>query len=67
MRSIFGALQSNGAYPLATTTLTSTPSAVTVSGGSAAYLRFTVAAGKTATIQWSTLPSSVQLTLVRTK
>jgi hypothetical protein len=67
MRSIFGALQSNGAYPLATTTLGSTPATVTVTSGSAAYLRFAVAAGQTATVQWSTLPSTVQLTLVRTR
>jgi hypothetical protein len=67
MRSIFGALQSNGAYPLATTTLGSTPATVTVTSGSAAYLRFAIAAGQTATVQWSTLPSTVQLTLVRTR
>ena len=67
MRSIFGALQSNGAYPIATTTLGSTPAALTVTGGSAAYLRFSVAAGSAATIQWSTVPSTVQVTLVRTR
>jgi hypothetical protein len=67
MRSIFGALQSNGAYPIATTTLGSTPAALTVTGGSAAYLRFSVAAGSAATIQWSAVPSTVQFTLVRTR
>ena len=67
MRSIFGALQSNGAYPLSTTTLGSSGATVSVSGGSAAYLRFGVAAGQTATIQWSTLPSNMQLTLIRTR
>jgi hypothetical protein len=67
MRSIFGALRSNGAYPIATTTLTSTPAALTVTGGSAAYLRFSVAAGSAATIQWSAVPSAVQFTLVRTR
>jgi hypothetical protein len=67
MRSIFGALQSNGGYPLATTTLGTTPSTITVTSGSAAYLRFAVAAGQIATVQWSTLPSTVQLTLVRTR
>jgi hypothetical protein len=67
LRSIFGTLQSNAAYPLVTTTLTGTPAAVTISGGSAAYLRFAVAAGKTASIQWGTLPSAVQFTLVRTR
>jgi hypothetical protein len=67
MRSIFGALESNGAYPLATTTLGASPAAVSVNGGSAAFLRFAVAAGQTATVQLSTLPSTMQLTLVRTR
>ena len=40
---------------------------VSVNGGSAAYLRFAVSAGQTATVQLSTLPSNVQLTLVRTR
>ena len=67
MRSIFGALQSNGAYPLSTTTLGTSGATVSVTGGSAAFLRFGVAAGQTATIQWGTLPSTIQLTLVRTR
>ena len=67
MRSIFGALQSNGAYPLVTTALGASPSTISVLGGSAAYLRFAVAAGQTATVQWSTLPSNMQLSLVRTR
>jgi hypothetical protein len=67
MRSIYAALRSNGSYPLSTTALGTSPSTVSVSGGSAAYLRFAVAAGQTATIQWNSLPSNVQLTLVRTR
>jgi hypothetical protein len=67
LRSIFGALQSNGVYPLVTTALSTTPATISVTGGSAAYLRFAVAAGQTATVQWSTLPSNVQFTLVRTR
>jgi hypothetical protein len=68
LRSLFAALQTNGAYPLSTTALSaSSPTSVNVSGGSAAYLRFSVAAGQTAAIQWNTLPSNVQLTLVRTR
>ena len=67
-RSLFAAIQTNGAYPLATTTLSaSSPTSVNVSGGSAAYLRFSVAAGQTAQVQWDALPSNVQLTLVRTR
>jgi hypothetical protein len=68
LRSLFAAIQTNGAYPLATTALSaSSPTSVNVSGGSAAFLRFSVAAGQTASIQWNTLPSNVQLTLVRTR
>jgi hypothetical protein len=67
LRSIFGALESNGAYPLATTTLGTLASAVSVKGGSAAYLRFAVTAGQTAAVRLSGLPSSMQLTLVRTR
>ena len=67
LRSVFAALESNGAYPLATTALSASPSTVSVKGGSAAYLRFAVAAGQTATVQLNALPSNVQYTLVRTK
>jgi hypothetical protein len=67
LRSIFGALESTGAYPLATATLGASPMTVSVDGGSAAYLRFAVSAGQTATVQLSTLPSNLQLTLVRTR
>ena len=67
-RSIYAALQNNGAYPLSTTALSNgTPATVTMRGGSAAYLRFTIAAGQNAAIQFSTLPSTVQLSLVRTR
>jgi len=65
--SIFGALESTGAYPLATATLGTSSTTLSVDGGSAAYLRFAVAAGQTATVQFSALPSNVQLTLVRTR
>jgi hypothetical protein len=67
MRSIFGALESNGFYPLTTTSLAGSGTTVTVTGGSAAYLRFSVAAGQTATLQWGSLPTNLQLTLVRTR
>jgi hypothetical protein len=67
LRSIFGALESNGAYPLVTATLGTSPMTLSVDGGSATYLRFAVSAGQTATVQLSTLPSNLQLTLVRTR
>ena len=67
LRSIFGALESTGAYPLATATLGASPMTLRMDGGSAAYLPFAVSAGQTATVQLSNLPSNVQLTLVRTQ
>jgi hypothetical protein len=67
LRSIFAALESTGAYPLSTVALGASPMTMSVDGGSAAYLRFAVSAGQTATVQVSTLPSNVQLTLVRTR
>jgi hypothetical protein len=67
LRSIFGALEDSGGYPLATASLGASPMTLSVNGGSAAYLSFAVAAGRTATVQLSTLPSNVQLTLVRTR
>ncbi len=67
LRSIFGALESTGAYPLATATLGASPMTLSMDGGSAAYLPFAVSAGQTATVLLSTLPSNVQLTLVRTR
>ena len=67
LRSIFAALESTGAYPLSTVALGASPMTMSVDGGSAAYLRFAVSAGQTATVQFSTLPSNVQLTLVRTR
>ena len=67
LRSIFAALESTGGYPLSTVALGASPMTMSVDGGSAAYLRFAVSAGQTATVQFSTLPSNVQLTLVRTR
>jgi hypothetical protein len=67
-RSIYSVLQTGGGYPLATKTLVSgveTP--VRVMGGGTAFLRFVVGAGKTGHVQWGTLPSNVQLTLIRTR
>jgi hypothetical protein len=42
-------------------------STVRVTGGGAAYLRFGVEAGKTATLRWDALPAGMTLTLVRTR
>jgi hypothetical protein len=65
-RSLYTALGTG--YPLATTALADgAPRTVSLVGGGAAYLRFGVAANATGTVQWGTLPGSVQLTLVRTR
>jgi hypothetical protein len=58
-------------YPLKTRTLAGTPLSLTLKGGSAAYLRFGVAAGVTAIItptsSGGALPAAVSLTVLRTK
>ena len=53
-------------FPLATMSLASQQT-VSLVAGSAAYLRFAVAANQTAQITWSGAPASVQMTLVRTR
>jgi hypothetical protein len=66
LRSVLAALDGAGAYPLQTTLLTSGASTTaSISGGGAAYMRFAVGAGKTASITWEALPPTVALTLVR--
>jgi len=65
-RSVFSAL-GNSVYPLATVPLTTGTRSVSLVGGSTAYLRFSVPSGSTASVQWTTSATSVQLTLVRTK
>jgi hypothetical protein len=53
-------------YPLATVTVgDGSPLAVTLKGGSAAYVRFTVPAGQVGSVTWGTLPSTVSMSLVR--
>jgi hypothetical protein len=65
--SIFAAIAS-GAYPLATTSLTSgVPASLRVGGGGSLYLPFTVAAGKLGAVSWTTTTAGVNLSLVRTR
>jgi hypothetical protein len=40
---------------------------VSLTRGANAYLRFDVAAGGTATLQWAGAPATVQFSLIRTK
>jgi hypothetical protein len=66
LRSVFSMPGVSGGYPLETTALTSgTPTAVALPGGTGAYLRFGVGAGKAASVTWSALPANVVMTLVR--
>jgi hypothetical protein len=68
MRTIIAVLTPETPYPIETIPLiTNIPTPVTVAGASAAYLTATAPAGKTATIEWRTLPTGVQISLVRTK
>ncbi|AHG89376.1 Peptidase M30, hyicolysin [Gemmatirosa kalamazoonensis] len=65
-RSILDAITSTSTYPLATRALSSgAPTTLSVRGGSAAYLRFTVAAGQTGTVSWTTTGASGAVTVAR--
>ena len=66
-RSMFAALTSSSVFPISTVSLVSASQSITLTAGATAYLRFSVASGGTATVQWTAPPSLVQLTLVRTK
>jgi len=66
-RSMFAALTNSTVFPVATVSLAAGTRSVTLVAGATSYIRFSVASGATASVQWSPLPSSVQLTLVRTK
>jgi hypothetical protein len=66
LRSVLAALDGAGVYPLRTTSLVDgAQSTASIAGGGAAYLRFAVGAGKTASLSWEALPPTVTLTLVR--
>jgi hypothetical protein len=66
-RSIFAVLTSSSIFPVATVSLAAGTQSITLVGGATSYIRFAVASGAAASVQWSTPPSSVQFTLVRTK
>ena len=63
--SVYAALSKGAAFPLATASLASGTTTVSLVRGANAYLRFAVAAGGSASVQWSSAPSSVQFSLVR--
>jgi hypothetical protein len=66
-RSMFAALTNSTVFPVQTVSLVAGTKSVTLVGGATSYVRFSVSSGSTASVQWSALPSTVQLTLVRTK
>ncbi|MES2176396.1 MAG: hypothetical protein V4550_00915 [Gemmatimonadota bacterium] len=66
-RSVFAALDGANGFPLSTLSLVSSPRTVALDRGANSYLRFSVAAGGTATVEWTSSASSVQFSLVRTK
>ncbi|MDQ2929407.1 MAG: hypothetical protein M3Y05_01115, partial [Gemmatimonadota bacterium] len=69
-RSILGGLYSGG-FPLLTRSLASTPVSVSVAGGGSSYVRFRIAANVVANVvaksSGSAVPSTVDLTLIRTQ
>ena len=66
-RNIFQTLDNTTLFPIATSSLTSSAQSVTLVRGANAYLRFAVAAGGSASVQWTSAPTAVQFSLVRIK
>ena len=67
-RAIYPAFPNAPPFPLKTVTLAvGVPQSVSLVGGGSAYLRFQVPAGGVGRISWGTLPSKVQMTVVRTR
>lgn len=65
-RSIWDFIPSSRFYPLATVTVgDGSPLTVTLKGGSAAFVRFTVPNGQVGSVSWGTLPSAVSMSIVR--
>lgn len=57
---------STKSYPLSTVTVgDGSPLSVTLKGGSAAYIRFTIPSNQVGSVTWGTLPSSVTMSIVR--
>jgi hypothetical protein len=67
-RAIFPLITDPSSFPLKTVTLADGVSqSVSLVGGGSAYLRFQVPAGGDGRISWGSLPSKVQMTVVRTR
>jgi hypothetical protein len=65
-RSVFTALGAT-VFPISTIAMTAGTRSVPLVAGSAAYTRFAVTSGGTASVSWTSASSLVQYTLVRTK
>ena len=67
-RSVFDYIPSIKHYPLSTVTVgDAAPLAVTLNGGGAAYVRFTVAANQVGSVKWTTQATGVTMSIVRLK
>ena len=67
-RSVYTFLPSVKSYPLATVTVgDGSPLSVTLNGGSAAYVRFGVAAAQTGSVKWDTPSTALVMSIVRLK
>ena len=67
-RSLFDFISTAKQYPLATVTVADgSPLALSLNGGSTAYVRFTIAAGQVGSLTWSPSTSTVTMSLVRLK
>jgi hypothetical protein len=67
-RSVYTFIPSIHALPLATVTVgDGSPLNVTLNGGGAAYVRFTVAANQVGSVKWTTQQTGVAMSIVRLK
>ena len=67
-RSVYTFIPSVKSYPLATVTVgDGSPLSVTLNGGSAAYVRFGVAAAQTGSVKWDTPSTALVMSIVRLK
>jgi hypothetical protein len=67
-RSVFTYIPSIHGLPLTTVTVgDAAPLSVTLNGGGAAYVRFSVAANQVGSVKWTTQQTGVAMSLVRLK
>jgi hypothetical protein len=67
-RGLFDYISSAKQYPLASVTVgDGSPRSLSLNGGSAAYVRFSIGAGRVGIVSWSQSPSSITMSLVRLK